>query len=442
MKQNRKTASFGFAQTDITPSVSVEMVGFSRTNNKSRGVLHPLKAQVLIFRTADKTICLTAIDSLGFTVKLTSQLRKQMSNVLNVPVDNIMICFSHTHSAPNAAAESAYFTFVCDRICSVLKTALKNMKPFYAGWGIAEHDIGVNRRSGKVLRDPRLGVLKLSKPDGSPALLLLRVSAHANVLTSDNYKISSDYFGVTRQKLSESFGCPVMMIQGASGDLRPRFQQENAEFMEIYGVDALEEQYTAQEKEKYFRQSTESLNKMAESVFQSAASIFTALKTMPVYCVSMCSVRHRFTADVPPLNRAAEIAAEAKEKARIDGTGWLQEVRRLHHEHIPAQTADIEFQYFLLNEGCLCGVPNEIMCEISLDAWHRSKDSLLFLNGYTNGIDSYLPTAEEYDEGGYEVLWSNLIYYPYHGRVMPLNRESARRMASFAVADRKNLLAD
>ena len=162
MKQNRKTASFGFAQTDITPSVSVEMVGFSRTNNKSRGVLHPLKAQVLIFRTADKTICLTAIDSLGFTVKLTSQLRKQMSNVLNVPVDNIMICFSHTHSAPNAAAESAYFTFVCDRICSVLKTALKNMKPFYAGWGIAEHDIGVNRRSGKVLRDPRLGVLKLS----------------------------------------------------------------------------------------------------------------------------------------------------------------------------------------------------------------------------------------------------------------------------------------
>ena len=95
-----------------------------------------------------------------------------------------------------------------------------------------------------------------------------------------------------------------------------------------------------------------------------------------------------------------------------------------------------------MNEGCLCGVPNEIMCEISLDAWHRSKDSLLFLNGYTNGIDSYLPTAEEYDEGGYEVLWSNLIYYPYHGRVMPLNRESARRMASFAVADRKNLLAD
>ena len=78
-----------------------------------------------------------------------------------------------------------------------------------------------------------------------------------------------------------------------------------------------------------------------------------------------------------------------------------------------------------LGEGCLCGVPHEVMSGVALDVQRRSGDPLLFLNGYVNGCDSYLPTGEEYDRGGYEVLWSNLFYYRCHGRVMPLNRDTA-----------------
>ena len=82
-----------------------------------------------------------------------------------------------------------------------------------------------------------------------------------------------------------------------------------------------------------------------------------------------------------------------------------------------------------LGEGCLCGVPHEVISGVALDVQRRSGDPLLFLNGYVNGCDSYLPTGEEYDRGGYEVLWSNLFYYRCHGRVMPLNRDTAEGLA-------------
>lgn len=440
MKQNQNTASFGFAETNITPDGPVQLVGFPRIDNQSRGILHPLNAQILIFRFQEETMCLAAVDSLGFTVELTMKLRKEIASVLNISTDKIMVCFSHTHSAPNAAEEPAYFTFVCDQICIAAKEAAKQMRPFHVAWGIGDHLIGINRRSDTSAVEPRLGILKLEDPDGKPALLLLRVSAHANVLTSDNYKISSDYFGLTRQKLSNTFGCPVMMVQGASGNLRPRFQQENADFMEIQGVDALEKPYTDTEKQKYFQQSLDALENMADSVLASVVPIWKKLKTEPVHRLAMFSVIHPFAADVPSLKRAEEIAEEAETEAGIDGNGWLMEVRKLREKKVFTQTADIEFQYFMLNDGCFCGVANEIMCEISLDVWQKSEDSLFFLNGYTNGIDSYLPTAEEYDKGGYEVLWSNLIYYPYHGRVMALNRDSAGQLASFAVSDRSHFL--
>jgi len=112
----------------------------------------------------------------------------------------------------------------------------------------------------------------------------------------------------------------------------------------------------------------------------------------------------------------------------IDGTNWLKEVARLHSEDIKQQSIDLEIQYFMLDNGCFCGVSNEIMCEIAIDVVKACNDDLIYFGGYTNGCDGYLPTADEYDKGGYEVLHSYLIYYIYHGTVMPLNRDTAEKL--------------
>jgi hypothetical protein len=435
MEIKNTAVRFGYAAADITPDWPVELVGFARLDNTSQGIFQPLYAQILLCQTDHEKCCLITIDSIGFTVNLTQKLRDLVAAELQSGRAKVMVCFSHTHSAPNAGTDERYYQLVCDRVLAAVREAQGNMEQWNAAWAVTETNIGVNRRGENSVLDNRLGILKLADGiSGEPKLLVLRVTAHANVLTSDNYRISADYFGPARERLAEKYGCKVMMIQGASGDVRPRYQQENAEYLEIHAFEASMKSYSDVEKERYFQQSMAALAQMANSIVQSVAGVLEEMVPAPVFRLTMFSEHHRFWADVPGLERAAQIAAEAQKEAAIDGRDWLQEVKRLHQDKIQAQEAKIEFQYFILNDGCLCGVPNEAMCEIALDIARRAQNPLVFFGGYVNGIDSYLPTAQEYDKGGYEVLWSNLVYFRYHGRVMPLNRNTARNMADIVAA--------
>ena len=58
-----------------------------------------------------------------------------------------MLCFSHTHAAPNDSAEPEWADWADTRILSAAQRALGDMRPVLAGWSCADVNIGVNRRS-------------------------------------------------------------------------------------------------------------------------------------------------------------------------------------------------------------------------------------------------------------------------------------------------------
>lgn len=432
----------GYGEVDITPDKPVELVGFFRPDNQSRGILHRLILQVMVLKMGSEINCLMTIDSLGFTVELANRIRDRIAEALHTKRQNVMVCFSHTHAAPNAATVPGYFEFVCKQALVAVKRAKVNLSPVYVGWGIGESDIGINRRDELEYLDKRLGILKFIGPKTKDIqLMLLRVTAHANVLCSDNYLLSSDYFGVTRELLEQHYGCKIMIIQGAAGDIRPKHQQDNAEYLEIHAFEAALQDYSQQDKEKYLKQSEEALDNMAKSILQTVEEVAEKIDTKPISRLKMCASRCRLTADVPEIAQALTIAEEAKIEAGIDGTAWLGEVEGLQYDGIKAQHSEVEIQYFFINEGCICGVANEVMCKVGLDVEQEAGVPFLFFNGYTNGCSSYLPTAEEYDKGGYEVLWSNLIYFPYHKRVMPFNRNTADKLIKEVVGYWKQVVA-
>ena len=428
-------ATMGFAQTDITPAESLQLVGYdARPDNYSRGVLHRLLAQTLVWQTPEEVCCFVTIDSLGFTTALSNTLRQQLADALQTTPECVMLCFSHTHAAPNAAVHPEYYAFVCVQLEQAVRQARAFMIPIQAAWGSTRNTIGVNRRSADLDFDDRLGVLSLTSQDPHDLkALLLRITAHANVLTADNYQISSDYFGAIREQLAIRDGCPILLVQGASGDVKAKYRQANADYLEVHLTEALAHPPTSEEQQHYRKQCLRSLETIAREVALSVDALLPTLQPQPIRMLAMFSRQTTFYADVPDYPTAQAIAAEAQVSAGIDGTGWLQEVRRLHQAHVLQQSAPCELQYLLLNDGGLCGVPYEVMSAISTNVWQMAANPLLFFNGYTNGCDSYLPTAQEYDLGGYEVLWSNLLYYPYHGRVMPLNRDTADQLAAQAV---------
>jgi hypothetical protein len=114
-------------------------VGFYREDDTSRGVLKPLLAQVSVWEewsgksgeeagTLLERCVLIAIDSIGFTTELTNALRDQVGRELGVSREKVMVCFSHTHAAPDAATAEGYFDFACKKVLSAVKKAQNGME--------------------------------------------------------------------------------------------------------------------------------------------------------------------------------------------------------------------------------------------------------------------------------------------------------------------------
>jgi predicted Zn-dependent protease len=197
----------GFSEVDITPSSNVQTIGFNRKDNLSSGVLHKLYAQISIWISEEEKCCLLAIDHIGFSYEESNILRNEIANKLEVTCDKIMLCFSHTHSAPNISIEQEYFNLIRKQVLLAVGEAEKNTAPIKAVWGKEVADIGINRRDEHGVLDRRVGVLKIVDADtDNLRLLVLRVTAHGNVLLRDNYLISSDFIGVTRKLLEEKYG--------------------------------------------------------------------------------------------------------------------------------------------------------------------------------------------------------------------------------------------
>jgi hypothetical protein len=402
-----------FAQADITPDFQVELIGCYREDSKSQGVLHSLYVQVLVLEFRGKNYCLIAIDSLGLTTTLSNELRSIVAKQLETSISCVMLGFSHTHSAPAPLSPvngERYFRLMRDQIKKCVAEALEKLQPCKAGWAITNTQIGENRREGCTTVDNRLGALKIINfATGCPIAVILRITAHANILMSCNNMVSSDYFGVAREKLQNYFLCPVVLIQGAAGNVKPA------------GVD------------KILGGSIPDLDRITGILLNSAKQL--RFNMMEVNNLQMYSKKFDYYSDVPSEEEAEQIADDAKESCGIDGSEWLKECERLRKSGVALQVQEGEIQFFNLNGGCFCGVPDEIFCEISLEASKLAYTPYLFLNGYTNGCTGYIPHREEWVKGGYETLYSYLQYFQFHGHVMPFQKDTADRLVKLVLSE-------
>ena len=402
-----------FAQADITPDFQVELIGCYREDSKSQGVLHSLYVQVLVLEFRGKNYCLIAIDSLGLTTTLSNELRSIVAKQLETSISCVMLGFSHTHSAPAPLSPvngERYFRLMRDQIKKCVAEALEKLQPCKAGWAITNTQIGENRREGCTTVDNRLGALKIINfATGCPIAVILRITAHANILMSCNNMVSSDYFGVAREKLQNYFLCPVVLIQGAAGNVKPA------------GVD------------KILGGSIPDLDRITGILLNSAKQL--RFNMMEVNNLQMYSKKFDYYSDVPSEEEAEQIADDAKESGGIDGSEWLKECERLRKSGVALQVQEGEIQFFNLNGGCFCGVPDEIFCEISLEASKLAYAPYLFLNGYTNGCTGYIPHREEWVKGGYETLYSYLQYFQFHGHVMPFQKDTADRLVKLVLSE-------
>lgn len=393
-----------FSQIDITPEYPVSLIGRYR-EKPSQGVLHRLFAQILLFQRDEEIFCLAAIDSLSLNVPLASIVRSKIADVLGTEVSHVMLNFSHTHSAPDPTPLGVngekYFSFLCTQLQSCAETAKLGLRPCKVGWTLGHANIGENRRAGCTITDNRLGGLMVAYADtGKPIALVVRISAHPNILPGENLNISSDFVGAAREELQSYYGSPVMILQGAAGNIRAR--------------------------------GTNQVGEGSEEVFTSIAGMLVEdVKKLhfvlgEVEDIRMFSEKMDCFSDLPTLEEAEKIAQ------KTGAQGWRDAVAASREKGIVTQEFQIEANFLKLNGGCFCGVPSEIFCEIALEVQRYTGNPFFFLNGYTNGYTGYLPSQEEWHKGGYEMELSYLFDYMYTERLAHYCPETADRLVELA----------
>jgi hypothetical protein len=126
----------GVGKAIITPNPLLPVSGGVGPGRPATGKQGELTARAIVFQQGDTKVAVIQLDLLGFPSVLCARVHKQ---VPRVPVDNILIGSTHTHSAPDcygfpglngkASGDLKYMDFVCNQAAAAANQALDNLQP-------------------------------------------------------------------------------------------------------------------------------------------------------------------------------------------------------------------------------------------------------------------------------------------------------------------------
>lgn len=289
-------------------------------------------------------------------------------------------------------------------------TANNNMRLCEVGWGVTTGDIGVNRRErtpdGKAkmgtniegIVDKRIGVLAMRNAESKELVgIVVFCTAHPNVLKGDSDVLSADYPGMTREILEKIVNCPVIIVQGAAGNVNAKY-----------------------------RGSREALKQMAYTLSGHVLTMLPIVTYSPIINLrTISSTMQMKLKDIPEIDEIRSMAQLAEKQWGVNTDEWLTIVLEKYKQGIRQLSVDLEVQLFQINDGMFSGIPMEPFSETALEMKESLQNELAFLGGYTNGYIGYLPTKEEFTYGGYEVELNPIVYGTVTNLLMPPEENTA-----------------
>lgn len=405
---------FGIHREEINPPLGAAFIGYHREVGVA-SIHDSLYVTASIFESEQTTSVFVSIDNIGLLVADTDTIREGIADRLDVSKEQITVVYTHTHSGPATAGNEplivAYKTILTQQAIVSAVKASEAMQSVEIGWGVTSGKLGVNRREKRNghavmgtdplgVTDDRIGTLLVRRADDAYLVgAFVFCTAHPNVLKSDSVVLSGDYPGVARTILEQALGCPVVIVQGATGNINAKYRGDLA-----------------------------SLQKMAFALSGHVLTTIPEVSYQPLTHHRIQSVIYpmRLT-EVLDTNELQDMATYAEQTWGVSAARWLAYVQEQSGTTL---TIPVEVQLFELNDGSFSGIPMEPFCETALQIKRFRQTELAFFGGYTNGYIGYLPTAEEHPYGGYEVAINPVVYGPVTGLWMPPVPETANDIVS------------
>ena len=421
---------FGAAAADITPPVGIAMGGYWGRRSGATHIRDRLMAKALVCGCDAARVALVAVDLVGLDADAVRGIREKIRRATGIEGAAIMVCASHTHAGPltfpfrgMGRIDGDYLEQVVNAVVEAVVAAAADSRPGRLYYARPPVQIGVNRRephpqgtrigqnpAGPVV--PYAHVLRFVAVDGT-GVTLFNHACHPVVLGYDNLQISGDYAGAAARHIEEQTGDEALFVNGACGDVNPRIT--NGSFAD---VEALGGELGRAVLEG--RDAAAPLD--ASAISWAHERLDLPLQPPP----------SRWRAEVEQLKghlRARLVRGSEVSKAQLEWAvamcKWVQAGAGR------ARVQPFEIQALALGELVLLGLEGEIFARYQLDL--EAAHGPAVLCGFANGCIGYVPTADEYARGGYEI---DLAYkvYPSVQMIAPASEVLIRQRAAALIA--------
>jgi hypothetical protein len=236
----------GFARSDVTPRVGVELSGFGPfINRHSTGVRDRLWARAMACEAGGARLVLVSCDLIGLPAAVTDHVRQLVGAASGLPPEAVMVHCTHTHSGPGTGpyvgwgeADPPYLEVLPGRIARACIEALENLQDARLSHGeVPCEGMSYNREMEKrptdlsvvlsddwrpampELTDTTCHVVK-AEAGGRLVGFFSYFGCHPVVCCEQTRQIHGDYAGVATNILeAEHPGSVGLFLQGAQGDL-------------------------------------------------------------------------------------------------------------------------------------------------------------------------------------------------------------------------------
>ncbi|MEI6502322.1 MAG: hypothetical protein WCP21_15010 [Armatimonadota bacterium] len=394
----------GVAKIVITPPVGIDLTGFGNRSGPASSVHDDLRAAALYLESNVPLLIMTS-DLIGLDDASVAEIRAGIAEQMPIPAANIMIGCSHTHSGPATPClnylgkvDRDYFTILKHKLIGLGKLAFNNRQPAALGHLREPVSIGANRRKlvdGQMQMIPNdagaiaawVDVVAVDTMAGLPLARYFVNATHA--VTVSGLELSADWPGYAQRIVERIYGdgCIALFGQGCCGNINsdPRGTFEIAERQGRIMAGAVVK-------------AAEYCTKYPEVTLGAASEV------LPLPCFDPPSVEAAEALVAQARQQAADPANNYGVQMMADGNlEWTERIVALAQAGATGLTRNCEVQAFRLGEFGLVGLPGEVFVEYALNIDAHAGYQQTATMAYTNGNIGYIPDAQAYPDGGYEV---------------------------------------
>jgi neutral ceramidase len=435
----------GIARADITPPIGIAHANWgAQTHERAAGIDLPLELTALALGDGISTSVIIDIACCWLWGSTAAQVLASVLELTGLPEDAVRLAYTHTHSGPTGGSDQSWVTGGAEMVDSYIANlgraaagatwaAVENMRPVRIAGAVGESTISVNRRfqrpgDGAVIVgrnwdgpiDRAVNVLRLDTLEGGPFAAIVHFGCHPITVGPDNDKITPDYPGVVKRVVEANVGAPTVFLQGAAGNVGPirgvasDGMNQYKRLGRILGLEAAKLWWEADPlpTTETYAGTLESGAPLAQYLDtplpDSHATVRIAKVTIPLPMKEPGNERalkaalDRHTRELTTLRAnggSAEDIRQVTMKAKRASMRYLlaRDINRL-------DSWPIELYVTTVGDAiALVGMSVEPFAEIGLAIQQGSPFAQTLVSGYSGLSFAYLPTADAYPLGGYEI---------------------------------------